>query len=97
MPILVTCPHCDRAWTGTVQAHCSVCHEHFSTVANLAAHRPGPRRRDGSPSGGKPAEITRRKRDGTVVPMLKPVSTVHGPLWVSWSDDTRHDTGEEAS
>ncbi len=90
MPILVSCPSCSREWTGTVQAHCTICHEHFSTVANFDTHRPGPRRKDGTPTCGKPAELTRQKRDGTVVPMLKPVSTVHGPLWVSWSDDVRH-------
>ncbi len=97
MPILVSCPSCSREWTGTVQAHCTICHEHFSTVANFDTHRPGPRRKDGTPSCGKPADITRRKRDGSVVPMLKSVSTVHGPLWVSWSDDVRHDAEEEAS
>jgi hypothetical protein len=60
-------------------------------VANFDAHRPGPRRKDGSPSCGRPEEITRVKRDGTEVPVLKQVETVFGPMWVSWSDDARHE------
>lgn len=71
------------------------CHEHFSTVKNFDAHKPGPRRRDGSPSCGKPAEITRRKRDGTVVRVLKSVQLVDGPIWVSATEDERYT--EEAS
>ena len=83
-----------------------MCHEHFSTVKNFDAHKPGPRRSDGSPSCGAerrgglqvaPDKITRTKRDGTVVPMLKAVLTAHGPLWVSWSDDVRHDAEEDAA
>lgn len=31
---------CGRNWTGLVECHCTVCHKHFSTVANFDAHRP---------------------------------------------------------
>lgn len=33
--------HCDcgRQWTGLREAHCSVCHRHFSTPRNFDAHR----------------------------------------------------------
>ncbi len=78
-------PKCGRKWTGLIQAHCSVCHRQFSTVANFDAHRVNKR---GCPD---PASLRRKKRDGTEVPILKEVSTVHGPLWVSWSEDPRHE------
>lgn len=90
MPIIATC-QCGRTWSGINQAHCSICHAHFSTVKNFDAHRPGPRRKDGTPSCGVPAEITRVKKDGTVVPVLKVVEYADGPTWVSWSEDTRYD------
>jgi hypothetical protein len=63
------------------QAHCCVCHEHFSTPANFDKH--GPRRR-GCPH---PSKATHKKKDGTVVPLLKPVEGVFGVTWVSWSED----------
>lgn len=31
---------CGRRWTGTAEAHCPVCHAHFSTVSNFDRHRP---------------------------------------------------------
>lgn len=31
---------CGRNWTGVRECHCTVCHCHFSTVANFDAHRP---------------------------------------------------------
>jgi hypothetical protein len=32
---------CGRKWTGLSEAHCTVCHEHFSGVSAFDAHRPG--------------------------------------------------------
>lgn len=31
---------CGRQWAGLKEAHCPVCHRHFSTPANFDAHRP---------------------------------------------------------
>lgn len=102
MPIIATCtaPDCGRSWSGFNQCHCSICHNHFSTVKNFDAHKPGPRRSDGSPSCGSerrggphltPDKMTRTKQDGTVVPLLKVVDNPNGPLWVSWSEDNRYE------
>jgi len=89
---------CDRKWTGFNQAHCSSCHEHFSTVKNFDLHRPGKVRADGTAACGKPAEMTRTKRDGTKVPLFREVETVNGPMWVSYTEDTRnHDEQENES
>lgn len=38
-------PHqcgCGRRWTGFKTAHCTGCHETFTTVANFDRHRAGP-------------------------------------------------------
>ena len=83
------CPKCKRGWTGTVSAHCTVCHCHFSTVKNFDAHVPSRR-------GCKdPATVTRTKKDGTVVRLLKPVESVFGTTWVSWSEDERYTDGDD--
>lgn len=34
-----TC-RCGRTWTGLNQAHCAICHRHFSSVAHFDRHRP---------------------------------------------------------
>ena len=34
-----TCGGCPATWTGTRIAHCSGCHETFSTVSNFDTHR----------------------------------------------------------
>jgi len=77
------------------QAHCSTCHEHFSTVKNFDIHKPGPRRKDGTPSCGDPGAQTRTKRDGAVVPLLKRVEYADGFTWVTNSTDDRF--SEEAT
>ncbi len=89
-----TCTKCGRTWTGVTQAHCTVCHEHFSTVKNFDAHRVArPPRKCASP-----ATQLRTKRDGTKVPILKSVPTVHGPLWISTDGDDRdHDEKESTT
>jgi hypothetical protein len=87
MPTISRCS-CGREWTGTTQAHCRTCHEQFSAVANFDLH--GVDRR-GCPD---PATRTRKKRDGTVVRVLKPIQSVHGRVWVGWGDDPRY--AEEA-
>lgn len=85
MPTLTTCPDCKRQWTGTTSAHCRLCHNHFSTVKNFDAHEPNRRR------GCKdPATLTREKKDGTTVPVLKPVEENGGTTWVSNSEDARY-------
>lgn len=79
-----SCP-CGRKWTGTVQAHCTVCHAHFSTVKNFDAHGAvAPPRRCPDPS-----TRTRTRKDGTVVPKLRVVATVYGDLWISTDGDDR--------
>lgn len=77
------CGGCARRWTGTTSAHCTVCHEHFSTVKNFDLHGVTPR---GCPD---PATRTRTKTDGTVVPVLKAVERKHGVEWVGFTEDPR--------
>lgn len=36
---MVTCSGCDKTWSGLKMAHCSQCHETFSTVGNFDKHR----------------------------------------------------------
>ncbi len=91
MPLIATCSGskgCGRQWSGTVQAHCTVCHEHFSTVNNFDKHEPNRR------GCKKPAEMTRKKLDGTVVPVFKGVEERYGVTWVGWSEDTRFTENE---
>lgn len=75
---------CGREWTGLQQAHCTVCHRHFSTVENFDIHGV---KRSGCPH---PATKVRTRRDGTTVPRLKEVTSASGPLWVSWSPEPRN-------
>lgn len=80
---------CGRKWSGLAQAHCTVCHEHFSTVANFDIHGP---RRAGCPH---PSTQTRQKQDGTVVPRLKAVEGSFGVTWVGWTEDPRYVEDDE--
>jgi hypothetical protein len=96
MALTATCS-CGRQWTGTSQAHCAFgCHEHFSTVHNFDLHQPRQRAQDGSPRCGKPGEMTRTKRDGSVVPPLKAVVTDKGVTWVGFTEDPRFGDEDEA-
>lgn len=36
---MTTCRDCGRRWTSLVQAHCTVCHEHFGTDGLADRHR----------------------------------------------------------
>ena len=68
---MTTCK-CGRQWTGQAQAHCTVCHAHFSTVANFDRHKP-------SYSGClDPGEVRNRKGE----PLLKPSANRFGVTWV---------------
>lgn len=89
MPLIAQCK-CGRKWSGTVSAHCTVCHEHFSTVRNFDLHEPD---RKGCKH---PSTKTRKKQDGTVVPLLKAVEGVYGVTWVGYSEDERY-TDEDAA
>lgn len=33
------CHDCHRSWTSLKEAHCTVCHEHFSTDGHAQSHR----------------------------------------------------------
>jgi len=64
--------NCGRQWKGLNQAHCTVCHEHFSTVRNFDLHKP-------SYNGClHPAEVTNRAG----LPLLKPSEGPYGVTWV---------------
>ena len=69
-----TCRGCDRRWTGLKEAHCSVCHEHFSSPYTFDAHRD--RGRCKQPGRVK---IGDRK--------LKKVQRASGPVWSLDLDD----------
>ncbi|WP_431874524.1 hypothetical protein [Amycolatopsis sacchari] len=76
---------CGRQWTGTTQAHCPACHEHFSTAENFDLHRKGLRGRCGDPR-----TMTRERRDGSVVPLFRETENAFGTVWVGWSRDPRY-------
>jgi hypothetical protein len=38
---MTVCVKCSAHWGGLKTAHCSVCHQTFSTVANFDRHRAG--------------------------------------------------------
>lgn len=38
---MAICNSCSREWTGTGQAHCSGCHNHFRSVGAFDKHRRG--------------------------------------------------------
>ncbi|HET6914880.1 MAG TPA: hypothetical protein VFH56_02205 [Acidimicrobiales bacterium] len=79
---------CGREWTGLAQAHCSICHVHFSTVANFDRHKP-------SYAGClDPAEITNRKGEA----LLRPDVGRFGITWVGASErpDLSGDPGNDA-
>lgn len=68
--------NCGRHWSGLSQAHCTVCHEHFSSVAGFDRHR----------TTGRcvpPSNVTRR--DGR--PHFKADHNRFGTTWVE--DDPR--------
>jgi hypothetical protein len=63
---------CGREWAGLNQAHCTLCHAHFSTVAHFDAHQP-------SYNGClEPGDLTDRNGQ----PRLKPVDGPYGTTWV---------------
>lgn len=63
---------CGRTWTGFNQAHCSICHAHFSSVANFDRHKPS---YDGCLD---PATVTKR----TGEPALRASRNQLGVTWV---------------
>lgn len=72
--------NCGRNWTGLAQAHCTVCHEHFSTVGNFDKHR-------GTGTCQHPADVATRRGE----PVLKPVSNRFGVTWVGFGEHPRAD------
>lgn len=68
---------CGRRWSGLGQAHCSICHRHFSTVTNFDRHKPS---YDGCLD---PAAITNRR---TGNPVLKLSSGPLGGTWVGFGE-----------
>ena len=73
---------CGRRWDSPTAAHCSHCHEHFSTVKNFDVHEPNRRR-----GCKRPGDLTRQRQDGRVVPLLKRVERSDGPVWVTFTDE----------
>jgi hypothetical protein len=72
---LWTCRKCKRYWTGTTQAHCSACCEHFSCVTLFDLHRRG--RGD---ERGCVDPSTLANHDGFPTAVRR--ATAHGPMWV---------------
>lgn len=75
-----TCTDCGRTWTGYNQAHCRLCHAHFSTVSHFDRHQPS---YDGCKN---PAELT--NKHGVAV-----LYAHEGPFGITWTGiDTRKDS-----
>lgn len=83
MSELNTCGGCATRWSGTVEAHCSACHESFSTPENFDKHHPR-RTAAGKVACGIPATMTRTKTDGTVVPVFKATQRAGRVVWIGW-------------
>lgn len=69
------CRSCERRWTGSAQAHCTGCHQHFSTVGNFDRHQRG---LGENRTCVDPATVV----DGQGRPVLKQVETSYGTTWV---------------
>jgi len=68
---------CGRQWASLTEAHCRICHAHFSTPENFDKHKPD---RRGCPDPGS-------HRDGQGRPVLKAVERRSGIVtWVGYSD-----------
>lgn len=66
--------NCGRQWAGLREAHCTLCHRHFSTPANFDAHRPSSKK---NPRGACVDPETIEK------PYLMRIKeTVWGPMWI---------------
>jgi hypothetical protein len=68
------CRDCHRTWTGHAEAHCSICHHHFTSNSAFDAHL--------APSKAEedcydPETITNR----TGEPRFVAVDRKHGPTW----------------
>lgn len=75
---------CGREWTGLAQAHCTVCHHHFSTVSNFDRHRPGGHCQP-------PGDVI--GRDGE--PVLKSTLNRFGLTWIHNSERPSNDDDED--
>ena len=82
---MATC-NCGREWAGLNQAHCTVCHEHFSTVNNFDKHR-----RTGTCQ--YPGTVTDRNGD----PVLKPSANRFGVIWIGAGEHPRADKSDETA
>lgn len=69
------CRDCHRSWTALKEAHCTACHEHFSTDAHAQSHR--------GPNGScrHPSAVLRTTAQGNR-PRLRLVDRGTGPVWV---------------
>lgn len=76
---------CGREWDALGAAHCTVCHEHFSTVGNFDRHR-----RTGHCQ--HPASLTDRHGQ----PVLKPVAGRYGVTWVGAAERPQLETDDVA-
>lgn len=94
------CRACERRWTGAVQAHCTCCHEHFSTATNFDAHW-----RAGSETctypglimdkQGKPKFVRVQMRDGHTWVRRENHSNLHP--WGGFKRDRQEDTAAGVS
>lgn len=66
---------CGRAWKSLTEAHCRICHAHFTTVSAFDKHQPT---RGGCPD---PAAL----RDGRGNPVLELADRGGGPVWGHWA------------
>jgi hypothetical protein len=96
---MARCSKCTRQWTAPSQAHCTVCHEHFSSVSaadlHLRPHDDGER-----VEHLDPAVIVKRR---TGEPLLKLDQDRFGAIWrrsgdrpeMTWDGTQEAKTGAE--
>lgn len=68
------CRTCERQWTGTTQAHCTTCHEQFSTASSFDAHWRG---KGDDRQCVDPATLL----DAKGLNLLVKAETAYGPVW----------------
>ena len=66
---------CGRRWQGFSEAHCPICHEHFTSDSAFTRHLSGAQVDD--PLCYPPESF--RKQDDS--PVFEQIDRVHGPTW----------------
>ena len=85
-----SCGGCDRRWQSLSQAHCTVCHEHFSTVGVADLHHTFGLNR--AMTCHDPGSLRAKRGEGD--PVYRLASDAYGAVWRSYDANDRFTRGE---